>query len=100
MLQYIASGLLGPSSFQGGLGTAAAGTVLRFFIAFAAAAVYVLASRRVPILQSGAILFGLPYGVAVYFFMNYAVLALDAADEHSCHEPAPSNRLANGQLAC
>jgi len=48
-----------------------------------------LASRRVPILQSGAILFGLPYGVAVYFFMNYAVLALDAADEHSCHEPAP-----------
>src|SRR5437899_3127503 len=70
VLQYIASGLLGPSSFQGGLGTAAVGTVLHFFIAFVAAAVYVLASRRVPILKSSVILFGLLYGVAVYFFMN------------------------------
>ncbi len=78
VLQYIASGLLGPSSFRGGLGTAAVGTVLHFFIAFVAAAVYVLASRSVPILKSNAILFGLLYGVAVYFFMNYAVLPLSA----------------------
>lgn len=28
VLQYIASGILGPSSFNGGLGTAALGTVL------------------------------------------------------------------------
>jgi hypothetical protein len=38
VLQYIASGLLGPASFQGGFGTAAVGTVLHFFIAFAAVA--------------------------------------------------------------
>ena len=83
VLQYIASGLLGPSSFQGGLGTAAVGTVLHFFIAFVAAAVYVLASRRVPILKSSVILFGLLYGVAVYFFMNYAVLPLSAVSPSS-----------------
>ena len=83
VLQYIASGLLGPSSFQGGFGTAALGTVFHFFIAFVAAAAYVLASRRVPIPKSSAILFGLLYGVAVYFFMNYAVLPLSAVGPSS-----------------
>ncbi len=78
VLQYIASGLLGPSSFQGGVGTAALGTVLHFFIAFVAAAVYVLASRRIVILKSRATLFGMLYGVAVYIFMNYLVLPLSA----------------------
>lgn len=78
VLQYIASGLLGPSSFEGGLGTAALGTIFHFFVAFVAAAVYVLASRRIPALNRRPILFGLLYGVAVYFFMNYLVLPLSA----------------------
>lgn len=78
VLQYIASGLLGPSSFRGGLGTAALGTVLHFFIAFVAAAVYVIASQRITILKSKAIPFGLLFGAAVYFFMNYLVLPLSA----------------------
>jgi len=78
VLQYIASGLLGPSSFRGGLVTAAMGTVFHFCIAFAAAAVYVLASQQITVLKSRAVLFGVLYGVAVYFFMNYAVLPLSA----------------------
>lgn len=78
VLQYIASGLLGPSSFRGGLGTAALGTVLHFFIAFIAAAVYVIASQWIGILKSKAIPFGLLFGAAVYFFMNYLVLPLSA----------------------
>lgn len=78
VLQYIASGLLGPSAFQGGLGTAALGTVLHFFIAFIAAAVYVIVSQRITILKSKAIPFGLLFGAAVYFFMNYLVLPLSA----------------------
>jgi hypothetical protein len=78
VLQYIASGLLGPSSFQGGLGTAALGTVLHFVIAFVAAAVYVVASQRITLLKSKAVLFGLLFGVVVYFFMNYLVLPLSA----------------------
>jgi uncharacterized membrane protein YagU involved in acid resistance len=76
VLQYIASGLLGASSFQGGLGSAALGTVLHFGVAFVAAAVYVTASRWISVLRSGALQFGLLFGVAVYFFMNYLVLPL------------------------
>lgn len=83
VLQYIASGLLGPSSFHGGLGSAALGTILHFFIAFAAAAVYVAASRRIAVLNSRAILFGLLYGVSVYSFMNYLVLPLSAVPPSS-----------------
>jgi uncharacterized membrane protein YagU involved in acid resistance len=78
VLQYIASGLLGPSSFHGGLTTAALGTVLHFIIAFVAAAVYVAASQWMTPLKSQAVLFGLLFGVAVYFFMNYLVLPLSA----------------------
>jgi hypothetical protein len=78
VLQYIASGVLGPSSFQGGLGTAALGTVLHFVIAFVVATVYVVASQWITPLKSKAVLFGLLFGVAVYFFMNYLVLPLSA----------------------
>jgi len=78
VLQYIASGVLGPSSFQGGLATAALGTLLHFFIAFVAAAVYVLASRLVPALNTRPRLFGPLFGVAVFFFMSYGVLPLSA----------------------
>ena len=78
VLQYIASGVLGPGSFKGGLVTAALGTVLHFFIAFVAAAAYVMASRRITALKSQPIPFGLLYGVAVYFFMNSFVLKFSA----------------------
>ena len=44
VLQYIASGLLGVASFQGGLKTAGLGALLHYFIAFAVAAVYYGAS--------------------------------------------------------
>ncbi len=78
VLQYIASGLLGPASFKGGIATAALGTVFHFFIAFVAAAVYVAASSRITILKNRPILFGLMFGVVVYLFMNYLVLPLSA----------------------
>ena len=78
VLQYIASGLLGASSFHGGIGTAALGTVFHFFIAFVAAAVYVSASRLIPALYASPRLFGPLFGVAVYFFMNYGVLPFSA----------------------
>ena len=78
VLQYIASGVLGPSSFHGGLATAGLGTLLHFFIAFVAAAVYVLASRLIPALNARPWLFGPLFGVAVFFFMNYGVLPFSA----------------------
>ena len=78
VLQYIASGALGKSAFQGGLGTAALGAAFHFIIAWVVAAVFVLASRQLEILKTHAVLAGLMYGAAVYFFMNYLVLPLSA----------------------
>ena len=79
VLQYIASGAVGPSSFRGGLATAGLGVLLHFLIAFVVAAVYVLASRLLPALKAGPWLFGPLYGAAVFFFMSYVVLPLSAA---------------------
>lgn len=77
--QYVASGLLGKSSYGYGWRTVALGLLIHFFIAFAVTAVYYAASRRFSILARQAILFGALYGVAVYFVMAYVVTPLSAA---------------------
>ena len=79
LLQGIATGLLGPKAFDGGLATALLGLLCHFFIAFGAATVYFVASRSIRILVEQAVGFGVLYGVAVYFFMNRIVLPLSAA---------------------
>jgi len=76
--QSVASGLLGRAAFGGGFGTAALGCALHFTIATTAAAVYVVASRRIPLLRHRAGPCGLAFGVAVYFFMKYIVVPLSA----------------------
>jgi hypothetical protein len=78
VLQYIASGVLGPAAFKGGLATAGLGTLLHFFIAFVVAAIYILASRAIPVLKSQAVVLGLIYGAAVYLVMTYLVLPRSA----------------------
>ena len=78
VLQYIASGLVGIASFQGGLKTAGLGALLHYFIAFVVAAVYYTASVRVRALHAHPVKWGLTYGVAVYLVMNYVVLPLSA----------------------
>ncbi|MBC7933316.1 MAG: hypothetical protein H7Z38_22360 [Rubrivivax sp.] len=78
VFQFIASALLGRAAFDGGFKTALLGGLLHFLIAFLIAAVYYGASLRFPILIRRAILWGLSYGVAVYFVMNYIVLPLTA----------------------
>ncbi|MBV9182215.1 MAG: hypothetical protein JO356_12970 [Acidobacteria bacterium] len=85
VLQYIASGALGQSAFQGGLATAALGAIFHFGIAWVAAAVFVLASRRLETLKIHAVPAGLLYGAAVYFFMNYLVLPLSAVGPSMFH---------------
>jgi uncharacterized membrane protein YagU involved in acid resistance len=85
VLQYIASGALGQSAFQGGLATAALGAAFHFSIAWAAAGVFVLATRRLEILKTHAVPAGLLYGAAVYFFMNYLVLPLSAVAASTFH---------------
>jgi|SRR5712692_1052217 len=68
LLQGIAGGLLGPRSLEGGLATAALGLLCHFVIAFSAATVYFALSRGVRFLVDQAVLSGVLYGVAVYFF--------------------------------
>ena len=79
LLQGIASGLLGPKAFDGGLATALLGLLCHFVIAFGAATVYFEASRGIRVLVDQAVIFGALYGVTVYFFMNRIVVPLSAA---------------------
>lgn len=78
LFQAIAGGLLGKSSFQGGLATALLGVFFHYLIAFTAAALFYAASRKFKFLVRHAIASGLLYGVMVYVFMNYVVLPLSA----------------------
>jgi hypothetical protein len=78
LLQFIASGVLGIRSFEGGLATAALGFVLEYVIATGAALAYVIASRWLPVLLERAEICGAVYGIWVYFFMNRVVVALSA----------------------
>ncbi len=79
LLQGIAAGLLGKPAFTGGMTTALLGLLCHFFIAFVAAAVYFAASRKAPFLMQHSVVSGVLYGIAVYFFMQRAVLPLSAA---------------------
>ena len=76
VLQSVAAGVYGSSSFSGGTKTAILGLIFHFIIATTAAAVYYLASRRLKFLIDQPIISGLLYGVVVYLFMNFVVLPL------------------------
>ena len=75
----IAAGLLGRQAFQSsGAGTWILGVLLHYFIAFSAATVYCLASRRLGFLKEHFVVCGLFYGVGFYLVMNLIVLPLCA----------------------
>lgn len=77
--QGVAAGLIGrEASRDGGWNTALLGIFLHFVIAFGVAAVYFLASRKVPFLTKHPVISGLAYGVIVNFVMQYAVIPLSA----------------------
>jgi hypothetical protein len=78
IFQSIAAGLLGRAAFSGGLRSAALGVVIHFGISAAIVAVYLLASRWLPILVRQPVLCGAVYGIMVYGFMNYVVIPLSA----------------------
>jgi hypothetical protein len=100
VLQSVASGLLGGSAYDGGAATAALGLFLHFVIAFTAAAVYVLASRRLPTLVRRPWLWGALYGMAVYLFMNFVVLPLSAFPHKLSFPPLVLARGLAGHIVC
>ena len=76
--QTIAAGVLGAKSYQEGTASAVLGIILHFFIALSAATIYYLASRKFRILVRYAVVAGMVYGAAVYFFMHLVVVPLSA----------------------
>src|SRR2546423_12562969 len=79
LFQFIASGLLGPKAFQGGLAAVALGLGLHFVIAFTLVAVFYVASRYLSFLRRHAVISGIIYGLVVFGVMNLIVLPLSAA---------------------
>lgn len=78
LLQYIASGLLGPPAFRGGWHTVALGVCIHFSIAIVAASVFCIASTRIGVLTETPLLSGTAFGLVVYAVMHYVVLPLSA----------------------
>lgn len=76
--QSIASGLLGRQAYEGGIATAVLGVSLHFLIAFSAATVFYLASRKLNFLLRRPVVSGIVYGEVVYVVMNFVVIPLSA----------------------
>jgi hypothetical protein len=83
IFQSVASGLLGKASFEGGTRTFLLGILLHFVVATCIAAVYYLASLKLPILIRHAVVCGLIYGMIAYLVMNYVVIPLSAIGSRS-----------------
>ena len=79
IFQSVASGIFGRRSFTMGAQSAAIGLLCHFVIALNAAAVYYLASRKIPFMIQHAVIAGLIYGALVYGFMHTVVLPLSNA---------------------
>jgi hypothetical protein len=79
IFQSVAKGLLGPSSYKGGIATAVLGLFLHYFIATSMSAAYYLVSRRWGALCERPLAYGAAYGFALYGVMNYIIVPLSAA---------------------
>ena len=74
----IAGGLIGAAARHPAAGPYVLGLLLHYFIAFSAAAVYCIASRKLRFLRENFFVCGLFYGIAVFLVMNLVVLPLSA----------------------
>ena len=78
ILQHIAGGIFGARAMQMGWTSAILGFALHFTIAFTAATLYYVASRKLRWLVEHPIICGLLYGEMVFLFMYFVVLPLSA----------------------
>jgi uncharacterized membrane protein YagU involved in acid resistance len=74
VLQWIATGVLGPSAFSGGLAAAALGVLVHFVISYGFTAAFVLAWTQIESIRKSWVASGLLWGVLVWAFMNLLVL--------------------------
>ncbi len=78
ILQRIAWGIFGPHSREMGWTSATVGLLCHFTVAFGAATVYYVASRKLRLLVQRPVLCGLIYGELVFLFMYFLVIPLSA----------------------
>lgn len=76
VFQYVASGILGPSAYEGGIATYLVGLLCHFTVAFGASTVFLVMSRFVPFLTRMPLLIGPLYGIVVYFMMREVISPL------------------------
>jgi uncharacterized membrane protein YagU involved in acid resistance len=76
ILQRIASGIFGDHSREMGSTSVAVGLMCHFAVAFGAATVYYVASRKLRLLVERPVLCGLFYGELVFLFMYFVVIPL------------------------
>jgi hypothetical protein len=74
--QGVASAVLGPDSFTAGYSSALLGVFLHFAVATCIMAVYLTASRGIPLLREKTLICGLAYGLLAFFGMNLVVVPL------------------------
>jgi hypothetical protein len=78
LLQFVASGLLGQASFDGGNATAALGLLLHYLMMLLIAAIFYALSRQLTFLVRKPFIWGPVYGFLVYWVMNLVVMQLSA----------------------
>jgi hypothetical protein len=97
MFQGIAGGLIGREDARaGGAATVLLGVALHFTIATVVSAVYIVASRRAPLLVARPVVCGALYGVGVWAFMRWVVIPLSQLGGPG---PLTAVALINGVLA-
>lgn len=74
VLQFIASGVFGPSAIDGGVLMILAGIAFHFFIAYVVAVIYFFAYPKIEVLRSQKVIMGLLYGLGIWLIMNLIVL--------------------------
>ncbi|HEY1881261.1 MAG TPA: hypothetical protein VGG68_15140, partial [Caulobacteraceae bacterium] len=79
ILRAIASGLLGRASFSEGQRSMVIGLALQELMSLVIAAIYILASIRLPLLRRRPLALGALYGVGILLVMNFVVVPLSAA---------------------
>jgi uncharacterized membrane protein YagU involved in acid resistance len=78
LLQIVASGLFGKSALSGGLPMAAMGLALHFLLSLLWAGLFLAAAWLRPALAQSPYLYGLLFGMLVFFAMRLVVLPLSA----------------------
>jgi hypothetical protein len=74
VLQYIASGVHGPTAINGSIAMIFAGIGYHYFIAFVVAAIYFFAYPKFSVLRDHKVIAGLIFGLGIWLVMNLLVL--------------------------